>query len=449
MSVEVEDALDYTYRESSSPFYLWTRLSPIDGTNSITLDGSSGQQRTFQIASTVHNWARSYLSMTITPSLVGSAGYFNHLRCDFPSLFQQMSLYSVDQGTELEQVNYVNIALNVVNRYLTPAEDMKSFARRDDTLNIPFVVGFQSVIANNIGPTQDGGGNNVVELSSDDTQRYFVAGGNNTATPVLQIRIPFSRFLGTLFSVDKDIWFNAITQLKLTFNPRSALGQSSTSATNPNAAPSVAIAQNVVITNLYLYLAEEKSSIHRDSIIKKTLSSGIRYLVNHLDTTQQQLTGNSVTTTYRYNKIMGSRLSLWFHTTFRSSELDRYRRAFNESSNTDLPFDQVSLDLDNSNLFRLLTPQEVFSDNADRLRKSCISSYNAWLQNWAVPQDYRGFETLADDDGNVMAGLDLSSEKQIQISYNVSDNNARTHVAVAVIQRSVFVDKNGPVLLAM
>jgi hypothetical protein len=459
MSV-VDESLDYSIKTSSSPYYLYTRLSPVDGTNSITLDNSSGQTRTWQLPSSVFNLARSYLSLRIVPS-AADAGYRNHLRVDFPTLFQNISMYSVDSGTELENLNYVSQAMNIINRYTTPEDSSRTLARRSALTasaasTIPFVVGFQSVDASNIGSTVDGNGANVLELSSTDTMRYFCAGSDNSANPVLEVRIPLARFQHSLFALDKDIFPNAITQIKFTFNPIGYLGQASNSDTDPNNAVknlgTTPATQTVALSNMYLYLAEEKSTVHRDAIIKKTLSSGLRYLVDHLDVSQQQLTGSNQTLTYRYNRIQGSRLSHWFHTSFQTgSGSFRYVRAFNNNANQTLPWNTCSLDLDNANVFRLLTPQEVYSENAWRLRNTCITSYQGWVQNWCVPMDFRGEPSVADEDPNVMAGLDLTSEKQLQISYDVSDTGTtnRQHMAVGVIQRSIMVDKQGPVLVAL
>lgn len=475
---EVDESLDYSIRTSSSPFHLYTKLSPIDGTNSITLNTSTGVTRTWQLPNSVFNLARTYWSMTITPASA-TAGYYNHLRVDFPTLFQNISLYSVDQGTELEVVNYVNHALNIINRYCTPEAEMKTFSRQVSptatTAGVPFVVGFQSVnltayaaapTAGNIGPGRNGAGNvlNIPEFSNYDTMRYFIAGNDDSATPVLDVKIPLSRFLYTLFSLDKDVYFNAITQLKVVFNAVGSLGQFSSSQDLPQLATAGftsangAITADVAITNMFLYVAEEKSSVHRDAIIRKTLSGGLRYLVNHLDVSQQSLTGSSQQLTYRYNRIMGSRLSLWFHSSLfnhsllsQSSNATLYRRAYNDG--VTIPWGQVSLDLDNSSLFRLLTPAEFYNQISGRLQRTCINSYQGWLQNWCVPMDWRGNQSLADNDPNVMAGLDLSQEKQIQIAYDgVSTGNSsdqRVHYAVGVIQRSIMVNKDGPVLVAM
>lgn len=142
-----------------------------------------------------------------------------------------------------------------------------------------------------------------------DEPQYFEIGiAQNDTTPTYNIRFPLSLLLNTIFSVDKDLYFNGeITYLKIFFSPSTAIfytanlnladlgttiGQPTTgndtiggnaclaapcsnlvvaNATNQGPAYAIApVAGNANITNLTLWLP-----INRDPLVKERLKSFI------------------------------------------------------------------------------------------------------------------------------------------------------------------------------
>ena len=120
--------------------------------------------------------------------------------------------------------------------------------------------------------------NSGVDKSYMSRQRIIQSGNTGTAMTIL-CRIPFSRFVGTVLAVDKDILFGQNLQLVVNFAPiQYTIFNNNAIIQDAAAATTTALTTAVTLTNLYLWCAKQLNSNIVNSFRQKLASSG--YSVN-------------------------------------------------------------------------------------------------------------------------------------------------------------------------
>lgn len=113
--------VDYKKIAQDVPDYSFSMIPNQEGQQSITISGSGGDQLTYIMPSAVFNFARSYITMTITPS-AGAAGIINHI---FKNLvpFRQILLLS-GTGSTLADYNNASYQSHMLMLANTKSSDL-------------------------------------------------------------------------------------------------------------------------------------------------------------------------------------------------------------------------------------------------------------------------------------------------------------------------------------
>ena len=263
MSIRVDNVakqLDYKSETVIYPSYRYLRQFPQSGTGAtgfnVTTNG--GNVSIFEIPSKVMNLAKSYLSFLVTPTALG-AGNYNYLYADCLSFVRQIELRT-KSGIELCRLEYVNNFTKLIWKPETAYQKYKSFPIFTNWNGGVGGLGqmFCPVNFDNTGPIGRRPNNGSVSVFFTEPLYQFT-GGDDTATPVLNIRFPLEMLYYSIFALDKDIYFPEVINLSITWAPTTKMAWLSTSGADPTAGQPAPYAQSINISNLYLYLAIEEN----------------------------------------------------------------------------------------------------------------------------------------------------------------------------------------------
>lgn len=471
--MQIASQIDYSKKPYLEPKYKHSQVYQQSGGQTQTLTASGGNESVFELPSKVFNLARSQLNFTLTPSAAGTAGtQYNWLftDCVFPirqiQLYTKSGIYLCDL---LEVGNYTKIV-------------SKAETKLDDFLTYPLVQG-NDIVSNSWGRFScrnnalvssntrtaaspfaqrfDGGGTTpaVSNASINYTEPKYLEPGAavDSATPVLNVKLPLGHIKNTILALDKDVYFGDVLLLKIIWAGYNKSGFRATSVTNPALVPT-ALAFNIAVSNLILYLACEQNEAINQQLITQYKSSGLSMLIPYTYLFRYnpgELSSASIT--IRLSRANGIRLQKIYLSAFNSAE--SAATSYDCSNNTtadDVGTTKIQTFytmLDNNRLQDIninCANSEDYMMLESKLKGSVVQSADIYKYNWFWLEDFTGAENkLIDDYDNLEAGLNLDVERKYD--FNMLSQRATPQAfnfyVYAVCQKLLTISPQGIIAL--
>jgi hypothetical protein len=315
----ISKSLDYRMKERGGNRYMLKRISPIDG-SSVTLSATGTTTSTIVIPSSVINLHDTFLRFTHT--MVAGAQYNFVFLNTLP--FHQIILRD-EANQRMVDVTYLFKYMNVVCNDSISQEELLT---QDDTAGdgTGFCSGFQccGAVATRARVT------NSNTVLFDRERDYWVVGGQTSATPALNFRIPMSIIKKTFFEMDVNIYHNKSLFLELVWAPVQNYVVDATNVAQPYTGAAVSAGANV--TNLYLELAVQ---INQDIVdaVKGTYNTGkLSFIVPSVVSNRVTRNGaGSQSIEMRLSRAHGIKL------------LDIYTAPYNTAENVNTSFEHNNL----------------------------------------------------------------------------------------------------------
>ena len=263
MSISLSHEIDYSSKAELHPNYRLDQLTQTNGT-AVTLTAAGGNNSLFEINPVAFNLSKSYLCFDYTTPLL-AASVSQQFKSCLPHI-RQIQFYGRNGQMICDLQNfdiYTRIIFNsdISHEELTNSTSDTPIFRNNVINNDATITG-----ANAARPgAQQRANLNYIE------QAYVINGGAAAAT-TSRYRIPLSYFKNTIFALDKDLYFGDITYLRIYWNSYVNIAYTSNGVTNE--ANIAALAADVQLSNLYLYLAVETNE-KINATLAQTISSNV------------------------------------------------------------------------------------------------------------------------------------------------------------------------------
>jgi hypothetical protein len=350
-------------------------------------------------ANTVFNIAQSYIQYQYTcPALA------NNYVCTFENGmdFCRWAYFGDGSGLGIVDSQYVDHYVCAAQPIKT---EMKEFLGRDE-LNQLYPC--NQLNTTNILPfSRDGlstGTQNATTNSYTEMQYLNISPTPNTAVTVNRY-LDLKRFVDTYFAVNKNSVFGRDMYMRFNSQLLQRMFFYTTSPNNPNVAANFTAptATNVVLTNVYLYLAIEQNDVIRESLLSALRSGSIKMNIPYTYTYRFSGNGNSTVAnaTLTLTRQFGKRLKRILSVPYNGQELTQY--AYDHSNPNGTKINQLTTSMDGRPLQDYLmnvydpnstiNPTNVgwnnpasFGDDyremTKLLRGTILQSYPMYLTNW-------------------------------------------------------------------
>jgi hypothetical protein len=344
-STAIANELDYQIKKFSHSTYQLNQIFQQIGLPTVTLGTSGGPDSIFMIPASAFNLSQSYLNFTLTPPAAGGANNANWVFADGLAAVRQIQLYT-DSGLYLADIYDVGNFTNMSFRYDIKIESLltsdiptgnvaaaNAYGCSEGLFPSQYPAGAIIAVptalqvARPTGWAQTLGMNSVNSgFSNYNEPCYVLSGSVNTAQPFINFKIPLGRLKGTIFGLDKTLYFGRILYLRIVWQSTNKIGYTnvgagaSNTAFNPaystgGAGPSqntpTAWAGNVSITNLYLYLAKEQNMLVENELKNKVNSAeGFKLILPYVSQFKQNIPAAGINNlTLRINSATGKYLT--------------------------------------------------------------------------------------------------------------------------------------------
>jgi len=247
MSTIVSSEINYTPVAKLHPNYRLDRVTQQFGADTFTFTATGNNYSVFELPSVAFNLSKSFLSLDFqTP---GSVGNYSQQFMAVLAAIRQIQFYDHNSVMMCNINNFDNYTRIIFN------SDSSIEELANGTPETPLFRNNGTKGANVYGIRPGIGssytGMEQVYLSSGLDATYNPAQG--TANPT-KFRIPFSMFKNTIFALNKDLYFDDISFIRIVWNPYTKMGFTSVGTALGVPTP---LAANIDVSNLYVYLAVE------------------------------------------------------------------------------------------------------------------------------------------------------------------------------------------------
>ena len=487
--------LDYKIKSYSHGTYELTQIFPQNGIiNPYTITQSGGADTVFQIPIAAYNFAQSYLNFTLQINQTTNAtALVNWVYVDGITPIRQLQLYD-DNGRFYCDLYDVGNFTNMIFRYTTKCEDLmtsdivKCGPNATTIYNTSYVYSVGALeglnpvaleqVNTNVRPT----GLNPYGLGAPAAQTtntndsiyeplYMVADTSATNStfyePILQWKIPLKKIQGTIFSLDKTLYFGKVLYIRIVWQSSNKVGYynlgANAVANNPaHLAGSVptAFTAGYNLSNLYIYLAKETNILVENEIKKKIESpEGFKIMIPWVTQYKQSQNASVNSVTMRITSSLGKRLLKIYWAPYNQTEqLDTaYDHNVGPTDPTGTALANAAPAVQKITSFYTLVnnvrtsqynynvmssnfgiAQQSFNDDYDqrknKLKGSCIFSRNEYYYNWVWCEDFTDNVPLMEkplnpDENTYLDGLDITKG---EIKYDIFVNQGVVAPANAV-----------------
>lgn len=449
--------IDYSKKEFMYPIYKYSRVLPQTGVQNVAIANGGSGETIFELPPKVFNLSRSELRFlcSVDGDSATAVDSENFVAADLIPQISQLQLYTRG-GIFIADIRMFDNYTKAVLKPNIKLQDFLTFDRMDDDVGGGFGLRANNseVAANTLASGYDGLERNVNFLEP----RYVYAGGVATAhptpvnTPLLYYKINLGLLKETIFSVDKDLFFDEIIYMKIIWNNPAKYIWTSRSLVDPAATP-IAYTTGVSIQELQLYLSVETNQEIADQIkMQKKTEKGISLLFPFVNSDKSNLTGSTVSVSLRFNRGQGLRLLKVYHQTVPNQE--SVNTAYNASNLDGARINSLYTLLNNNRLQEFdinCTQQEDWMMLRDKIAGSILMSSNVYQYNWFWCDDFSGDQSTLDknqenDATNYYRGLDLSSEQKWDIYLNMAAAVvaiAFNHYTFSITERMLVVNAEG------
>lgn len=494
--------IDYSQKSLEVlPSYRFSKIYQQTGGTDVTIS-TSAQESVFELPARCINLSRSVLKYTSTPPAAPATSY-NLMFRDVMCHIRQIQLYTRG-GVYIADVNNVDKMSSVTLKAEVDADKVERVDRGNPTATITSGVTAGLDLANDMdGNTDDKFGvkrepyitpvyynvasavttpqddtiqeyagrimvgtlnadnfryNGTLAVTNPDEPQYMVYGGVNTATPVQNMSVPLSQFKGTVFELDKDLYFGEVVLMKVTWNDRGAHGFTCAEVANfgtgkaanlrkpglpaPQTTPA-AYAADITLSKLALYVAIEQNPVICAGLVQAVQSG--TFAINIPYTYQFKHTSAAVVNqnvTIRMNRAHGKYLKKVYHIPFHATETGATRYLHSNAAGAEHLTFYTSVDNTRRQEF------DVAASNNDDwaivepfLKGSLINRLETYRYNWFILDKFDDM-ICKTEDGCVDSGLPLDVERKYDVTLT-TDGDAYNHYTFAIVSRTMAVTPQG------
>jgi hypothetical protein len=434
--------IDYTPKTVDVlPSYKFSKIIAQDGTNIVTI-AAAAQDTIFEFPTRCMNLSRSNISFTaIVPP--PPDGTFNRMFLAAVAPIRQIQLYT-RSGVFLCDINNFDRYTNIVGIAETKKEDCIINNRYDrDTSQIKR---FLSVA----GPAYNFQYDSTVSTDNYYEPAYSTLGavgnaGLTTGALTYNIQIPFSVFINTLLAVDKDLYFNEVILMKITWNNKDSWGVSSDDATTIGGTPTAFA--GVAISNLRLYLSLETNSMICAGLIEKVQTAGFSLIIPYVYQFKNALTQSRThSISIRLNRAHGINLKKIYHALYPTASdaatiLDE-RYSHSNLAKTSIVSYGTTIDNVRRQEFDIVTANdEDYLILKDVLQGTILETANSFRYNWFILDKFDD-ELHSNKSDTANTGLSLEIEHKWDLIATTS-NTAFDHYTFAIVTRLLAITPEG------
>lgn len=461
----------YRKHKYSYPHYKLSKVTPQSGSQSVTIV-SGGDESIFELPVKNMNFHDSVIEFT---AVFAASTNYSWIIADCLSFFRQIQLYT-RSGVMICDLNDVNFYTKVVWSYETNFNEYKNYD--DITSNNNYSLMYQA--SNKLA---DASQRSIATTGTEaaynsdkhyDEQLYFHVSGN-AASYTVKVKFPLGRLVNTIFSLNKNLYFGEILNLRLVWGNKNHMAFDNSTAVDIGNVLDYAGA-SVAITNLALYLAYDDNPENEQMLRNKILSSGMEILMPYVWRTKTSFsTSGSQNVSIKYNIAHGQRLMKIYHSVFRGVNTGTSAHELYDHANYD------TSEVANGNAAAAVSKVQEFYTMIDNerlsnfnivcpsgldwlyMKKKCqgtpILSSNIYNYNWAWIDDFSGEKPKSDNHlipysyDNLIQGLSLIQEKKwdfqalTRASFNSGGAEGLDHWTFAICQRVLTINRDGIFIL--
>ncbi len=440
---EIKSELDYKKVDVSYPEYRISKILPQNGSQLVTITGGGGQASVFEIPANVFNLAQSKLSFTMTPASAG-AGVANWLPKDTLSMIQAVQLYT-RAGVYLCDLQYANTYSNLVTPIETKLEDFLEYPLGGTTA-VESQVSRGLRRSNALGSSSTKTVASPCALRPDATsarvnyteKQYCEPGTLATADPALSFQIPLDQFKQSILACNKDLYVGESLILRITWSAVNRIGFTSTDVTDPSAG-AAALANDVAISNLALFLAVEQNQAIKSGLMSK-VSSGFSMMIPYIHGYKTNLNGANQNVSLRFNRGHGQRLLKVVHSLYNNTETTN--TCYDHDNKADAKVSSYYTSLNNNRNQEFNVDTSAFEDyllQEKHLKGSVIQDCEMYQYNWFHMDNW---SPMGSDPFNDKVGLSLDVEQKWDMIATTA-NAQHNHYSFAICQRELSVSPAG------
>lgn len=450
----VSEELKYTKKDFSHPKYKLHSLYPLSGLQTTTLNAAGGSEIIFQLPVKVMNLSESILSFSYVPAGNSVAGvHFSHLS---PlSLIRQIQLYT-QSGVYLADVYYVNKYLNTVFYPETKYTDFSTNENVNDTSQNNY--GIYTFPSNLLGASKDtrkyasravtnAAGAlqaiNYAGVTSVDYKERMYFDAQDAAGFSINVQFPMKYLYNTIFSLNKDLYFGEVLQLRIVFDGRDSSYFEATAATDLSTGYAVE-SKDINVSNISFYCAIEQDLNVANQIISKINTTGLSIPIPYVYSYKTNLSSTSQSLSLRFNRAHGKKLRRIYHAPFHNTETGVYSYMKDNLSGSKTVSSFYTL-LNNDRLQEFNVNCVLAQDYMllkSKLKGSCYINTDTYQYTWFWCDDFTSEQPLCDKESQdimMSSGIDLSSEQKWDIYMTM--NNARNinHYNFAITEKELLL----------
>lgn len=478
MSIQIQEALDYSPKEVSAGSYTLRIVNPENGQPSISLNSTT--QTDFLLPNKVLNFPRSFLEFDykLGDTVVAQNGKFNHAHNGFLSEIDGIVL-STASGTRLVEENFVPYKTKLVWRSETANSEFLTFPCHSYDAATVAAVDEAGQKFNRIRAA-NGTGSTAAWLASsyhistlagtsqaaasDDYSAVANYIGETTAMDnanagdmCVRVRLPLKMFYGTMLCMDKDLYFNEQLRLTIRWNQGAKWGYLSATSPQSVAAASIDLAEPPTISNVKLRVAVETNDAISNALVARVMGGeglNLRIPFTYAYKSTSSTSANDTNAIIRkLNHGHGSKLlrvvaGLFFPTQTGASYCTAYNIA---DASTGLVWSQWRPYLDSKPLTDdalTYNNKVAYEHQSQMLKGSVVKGQKDWDQCPMLIYDFSGVQHSKDfvKNDDKASGLDLNVEREFQLEYVNIPASVNAYV-FTVCQKTLSINANGVAVL--
>lgn len=451
-AISVDDSLDYSPKEISSGSYVLRNVNPETTQPVIALNSTTNTE--FLLPNTVFNLYNSFLNFNILINDGANTGADNRLvaHSGFLAPIDGISL-STNAGIKLVELNNVPEYTKLVWRAET---DLQQFLThpphsygeatvaavteagqlfgRNRTINAAIAADLAAatMAASSGHNSANDGTAFAVQDDAYNTVQTWVASiletaGNGAGSVGVRVQLPLKMLYGSLFAMNKDLFFNEQLRLTIRWNQGAKFGASfddQGAANFATATASTDLLDAPTVSSVLLRLAVETSEPIISSIKQRVmLGEGLNlnmpftYAYKFVSSAQAN---DSNTVIRKLNRGHGSKLLRVFAGIYSAANIGtRYCNLYNVAAQK---WSNYRCFIDSKPIqdeVLAVTDYTAWQYHANKLRGSVVKSVKDWNQNPVIIEDFSGVALSKDYPLNdhMSSGLDLVNEREFALQY--------------------------------
>jgi hypothetical protein len=391
---------DYLQKSLSTPRYKFNNRA-LQSNSNTTISVGGGLVYTFELPANVYNLSESVVQFLITPALTGlGAGNYNTIHAQLP--FRRITL-SNSRGAIVD-LQEVHKYFDLVKRHDIPNQAFNTTPKTGSG-TIPFEgIGKSNLIADNLRPLAG------TTLGIDEP-RYLFEGGNNTATPLMAWSFKMKLLVDTLFSVDKDIFFNEIMYLRFY---SLEVGQCGYYGTTVVTVATGALNVAMGISNFIFQLAEEQNELLVNQVKELYNAGELSIMFPDVISDKFSLSTTSQTFTKTYRQSDGKLLKRIITAPYNATESSATTYDHSNASAAKITSYYTKINgvrVQDNNLICASYDDWVLVK--DRLKGSMIANTEDFNFNWRHEENFMDDGAVRDKlntSSNIVGGLEINKD---------------------------------------